>query len=136
MKIKVLITVVCSLFISVTLYSQDEKDKVSVTKKIFYIESAEKHRLKARYTYDSSKKCTARYLYIEDKHNNWIPAQKHEYKYNSKNLIENIIFTKWDKNEDNWSKTASNLVYTYDFSGKFISHKEIIVNENNFISSR
>lgn len=135
MKLKDLITVVCCLFISVTLYSQDGKDEISVTKEISYMEPTGKYRLKAVYMYDSSKKCTARYLYIENSYNSWLPAYKYEYKYNSKNLIKNIIFTKWDKDKDNWSKTTLSLVHFYDSSGRFLSQKERI-NDNNLISAK
>lgn len=121
---------------SVALFSQNGKDKISAARKVSYMKSADKQQLKAVYMYDSSEKCISRNLYIENGQNEWVPIHKYEYTYNNNGLVGNVVFTKWDERKGNWEKNALVLVHDYDLSGKMLSQKEMIMTNNNLISSK
>jgi hypothetical protein len=76
------------------------------------------------YASDNSKKNVVTYKWSEM--HGWRAIHKYDYTFNSGQLTH-IVYTKWDRKKENWSKKSKIITYKYDSNGKFITmNKEII----------
>ncbi|SBV99903.1 hypothetical protein [uncultured Dysgonomonas sp.] len=122
MKAKALTILFTILFLSVSLYSQKE----GKTEAISFYKGTKGNEVKIIYQYDIEGLCTKRTVFMKDKRQYWLPVQKHNYRYNEKKKVTDVLYTTWDPHSKEWSGICHYWIYSYHSSGKVLSIKKAI----------
>lgn len=126
--------ILCLFSFSSILYAQNPNNKE--TKEIeeftsYTIGNIQK-RAKVVYKFNTEGQRIERTLYYRDNMKDWTPIQMYNYQYNNQGKIADIIYTKWDKENNCWNETSDHLTHIYDRDGILLSIRKS--NSNNDIN--
>lgn len=123
-----IISILALLFISISFYAQDSNNEhVKFHRRSNGIET------KTSYQFNDQGKRTTRTLYLRDTKNNWIAAQKHEYRYDNQGRLSEIICTEKDRSRNDWASKSQRMIHHYGENGKLIATKQMEINNERYL---
>lgn len=121
------IVILLSLFVSVSLYAQNPKER------IFFSKTKDGTENKAVQQYDDMGRRTLRVFYQKEPNKEWSACHKHEYKYGSNGHLSEIVYTKNDRRKNIWSSKSESLIHLYNSDGKLVATKVVEVDERKLL---
>lgn len=106
-----------------------ETTKSGTVKEYVEVESETlKPLMKTVYQYGTNNNIRTKVCYNWDEASGWVNEKKYEYEYNRAGKVKNLVYTKWDENQQAWSSESERFFHVYDSNGKLLAVKQIRVN--------
>jgi len=146
MKATLLTSVFVALFFSANLnannvktYSNIESGEFGTKKEFVSVKSETLEPLKKEnYCYDTTGRLSEKTISKWSYEKGWENVGRYEYRYNETGNVASVIYTEWNKVDNDWASKEYFLVHVYNENDEFLSVEqfEIGTTNNNYITLR
>jgi hypothetical protein len=115
-------------FFSISFYAQNINNEL-----VKYHKTDNGLETKTVYQFDNKGRRILQILHLKDNNNNWSAIQKHEYLYNKRGKLTEIICTEKRKNESKWNTISHRMIHLYDERGRLIATKQMETDDEYYL---
>lgn len=86
---------------------------------------------KESYNYDVTGRLTEKTISKWSYEKGWENTGRYEYQYNETGNVANVIYTEWNKQDNDWASKEYFLVHVYNENNEFLSIEQLEISTTN-----